>query len=240
GFADMLFLLRITYDSEEAIQLASRIMRFISKHARDESAELGRKRGSFPAFKGSLWDRKGYRAMRNATTTVIAPTGSISIIAGCSSGIEPVFALSYVRKILGGRELLETNWVFERVAKDLGFYSAELMLEIAKTGSIQHLDLPKWVKRVFKTALDIKPEWHVRMQAAFQKWVDSSVSKTVNFPPNATPEDFNRAFRLAYKLKCKGITAYRYGSKPEQVLYIKPRVKAEAEYSGGCPGICPL
>ncbi|MEM5798226.1 MAG: adenosylcobalamin-dependent ribonucleoside-diphosphate reductase [Candidatus Aenigmatarchaeota archaeon] len=241
GFADMLFLMKIPYDSEKAIELAERLMKFISTEARKESEKLGEERGSFPNFKGSLWEQSGYKTMRNATTTVIAPTGSISIISGCSSGIEPVFALSYVRKILGGRELLESNWIFERVAKERGFYSAELMFKIAQSGSIQGFkEIPADVRRVFKTALDIKPAWHVRVQAAFQKYVDSSVSKTINFPHSAKPADFSKAFMLAYKSGCKGITAYRYGSKPEQVFYIKPMIKAEAEYAGGCPGICPL
>jgi ribonucleoside-diphosphate reductase alpha chain len=187
--------------------------------------------------------------MRNATVTTIAPTGSISIIAGCSSGIEPIFAISFIRNVLGGTRLFETNPLFEMMAKERGFYSAKLLEEIAKTGSVQKIDeVPEDVKKVFVTALDIKPEWHVKMQAAFQKYTDNAVSKTVNMPTEATVEDVRMVYELAWKLKCKGVTVFRYGSKPEQVLYIgeiKTRerqfVTAESEYAGGCPTkTCPF
>ena len=248
GFADMLIKLRIRYDSTEALQLAEKIMRFISEEARKKSAEMGEKRGSFPNFEKSIWKDK-HSAMRNATVTTIAPTGSISIIAGCSSGIEPIFAISFIRNVLGGTRLFETNPLFERTAKERGFYSAKLLEEIAKTGSVQKIDgVPEDVKKIFVTALDIAPEWHVRMQAAFQKYTDNAVSKTVNMPNEATVEDVRRVFELAWKLKCKGITVFRYGSKPEQVLYIgevktkeKSFVSAESEYAGGCPTkTCPF
>jgi ribonucleoside-diphosphate reductase alpha chain len=243
GWADMLIMLGIPYNSNRALNLAEKLMSFISKVARATSAQLGRERGSFPNFIRSLWYERGWDAMRNATVTTIAPTGSISIIAGVSSGIEPIFAISYGRKILGGRVLLEVNRIFEQIAKEQGWYSAQLMLKIARTGSVQRIaKIPKKIQRLFITAFDISPEWHVRMQAAFQKYTDNAVSKTINFPKNASIEDVKRAFNLAYKLKCKGITIYRYGSKPEQVLYIGPEyVQAESEYAGGCPtSLCPM
>jgi ribonucleoside-diphosphate reductase alpha chain len=248
GFADMLIKLGVPYDSDEALKLAEKIMRFVTEEARKKSVELGEERGSFPNFDRSVWKDK-YNAMRNATITTIAPTGSISIIAGCSSGIEPLFAVSFMRKVLEGTRLFEINPLFEMAAKERGFYSAGLLEEIARTGSVQRIrGVPEDVKRVFVTALDIKPEWHVKMQAAFQKYTDNAVSKTVNLPNDATVEDVEKVFWLAYRLKCKGITVYRYGSKPEQVLNIgeirtekKRFVSAESEYAGGCPTkTCPF
>jgi ribonucleoside-diphosphate reductase alpha chain len=248
GFADMLIKLGIRYDSEEALELAEKLMKFVDEEAHRKSMEIGEERGSFLNFENSIWKDK-YSAMRNATATTIAPTGSISIIAGCSSGIEPIFAISFIRNVLGGTRLFETNPLFEMMAKERGFYSAKLLEEIAKTGSVQKIDeVPEDVKKVFVTALDIKPEWHVRMQAAFQKYTDNAVSKTVNMPTDATVEDVRMVYELAWKLKCKGVTVFRYGSKPEQVLYIgeiKTRerqfVTAESEYAGGCPTkTCPF
>ncbi|MEM0095470.1 MAG: vitamin B12-dependent ribonucleotide reductase [Candidatus Bathyarchaeia archaeon] len=248
GFADMLVKLGIPYNSEQALELAEKLMRFIDEEAHKKSEEIAEKRGSFPNFDRSIWKDK-YRAMRNATVTTIAPTGSISIIAGCSSGIEPLFAISFIRKVLDGTRLFETNPLFEMVAKERGFYDAGLLEEIAKTGSVQKIDkVPEDVKKVFVTALDIAPEWHVRMQAAFQKYTDNAVSKTVNMPFEATVEDVRKVFELAWRLKCKGITVFRYGSRPEQVLYIgevktaeKTFVAAESEYAGGCPTkTCPF
>jgi ribonucleoside-diphosphate reductase alpha chain len=181
--------------------------------------------------------------MRNATVTTVAPTGTISIIAGCSSGIEPIFAISFIRNVLSGTRLFETNPLFETIAKERGFYSAKLLEDIAKTGSVQKIDnVPDDIKKLFVTALDIEPEWHIRMQAAFQKYTDNAVSKTVNLPSDAKVEDVRMIYDLAWKLKCKGVTVFRYGSKPEQVLYIgeiKTKetkfVAAESEYAGGCP-----
>jgi ribonucleoside-diphosphate reductase alpha chain len=248
GFADMLIKLGIPYDSEQALELAEKLMRFIDEEAHKRSEEIAEKRGSFPNFDRSIW-KDHYKAMRNATVTTIAPTGSISIIAGCSSGIEPLFAVSFIRKVLDGTRLFETNPLFELVAKERGFYDAKLLEEIAKTGSVQEIDnVPEDVRRVFVTALDIAPEWHVRMQAAFQKYTDNAVSKTVNMPFEATVEDVRNVFELAWRLKCKGITVFRYGSRPEQVLYIgevkaaeKTFVAAESEYAGGCPTkTCPF
>jgi ribonucleoside-diphosphate reductase alpha chain len=242
GFADMLIKLETPYDSEQALQIGEKVMKFIEEEGHRRSVELGEDRGSFANFKGSIWSSK-YPAMRNATVTTIAPTGTISIIAGCSSGIEPVFAISFIRNVLSGTRLFETNPLFERTAKERGFYSAQLLEEIAKTGSVQNIkDVPNDVKRLFVTALDIAPEWHVRMQAAFQKYTDNAVSKTVNLPNNATVDDVRKIYDLAWQLKCKGVTVFRYGSKPEQVLYIgeiktdKGKfIALDPEYSGGCP-----
>jgi ribonucleoside-diphosphate reductase alpha chain len=248
GFADMLLKLGIRYDSEEALELAEKLMKFIEEESHKKSVEIAEKRGSFPNFDKSIWKDK-YHAFRNATVTTVAPTGTISIIAGCSSGIEPIFAISFIRNVLSGTRLFETNPLFELAAKEKGFYSAKLLEEIAKTGSVQKIeDVPDEVKELFVTALDIKPLWHVRMQAAFQKYTDNAVSKTVNLPAEATVEDVKEVYDLAWKLKCKGVTVFRYGSKPEQVLYIgevKTRetkfVTAESEYAGGCPTkTCPF
>ena len=248
GFADMLIKLGFRYDSEEALKLAEKVMKFVTEEARKKSLELGEERGSFPNFDRSVWKDK-YSSMRNATITTIAPTGSISIISGCSSGIEPLFAVSFMRKVLEGSRLFEINPLFEMTAKEKGFYSAGLLEEVARTGSVQGIGgVPEDVKRVFVTALDISPEWHVRMQGAFQKYTDNAVSKTVNLPDDARVEDVEKVFWLAYRLKCKGITVYRYGSKPEQVLNIgeiktekKRFVAAESEYAGGCPTkTCPF
>jgi ribonucleoside-diphosphate reductase alpha chain len=248
GFADMLIKLGIPYNSEEALRLGEELMKFVELEAHKKSMELGEQRGSFPNFEKSTWKGKN-RAFRNATVTTVAPTGSISIIAGCSSGIEPIFAISFMRNVLGGTRLFETNPLFETMAKERGFYSAKLLEEIARTGSVQKIDgVPGDVKKLFVTALDIEPEWHVRIQAVFQKYTDNAVSKTVNLPANATVEDVRQIYELAWKLKCKGVTVFRYGSKPEQVLYIGEVktetgrfVTAESEYAGGCPTqTCPF
>lgn len=250
GFADMLIQLGIPYDSNKALAVGERVMRFIDEEAKKTSTELGKKRGSFQNFEESSWQKEGFRTLRNAALTTIAPTGSISIIANCSSGVEPLFAVAFVRNVMSGTRLLEVQPLFEQLLKKRGLYSEELMLRIAKTGSIQSLDeLPEDLKRIFVTALDIAPEWHVKMQAAFQKHVDNAVSKTVNLPADATPDEVRKVFLLAYKLKCKGVTVYRYGCRRNQVLYVGPmltkemigeeHVSADSEYAGGCPaGTC--
>ena len=242
GFADMLIKLGIPYDSEQALKQGEEIMRFIEEEGHKRSEELGQERGSFPNFEGSIWKNK-HSALRNSTVTTIAPTGTISIIGGCSSGIEPIFAISFIRNVLNGTRLFETNPLFEMMAKERGFYSARLLEEIAQTGSVRKIEeVPEDVKKLFGTALDIAPEWHVRMQAVFQKYTDNAVSKTVNLPTEATVEDVRKIYELAWKLRCKGVTVFRYGSKPEQVLYIgeiktdKGKfLSLEPEYSGGCP-----
>jgi ribonucleoside-diphosphate reductase alpha chain len=242
GFADMLILLGVPYDSEEALKLGEQVMRFIEEEAHKKSREIAEVRGSFPNFERSIWKDR-YGAFRNATVTTVAPTGTISIIAGCSSGIEPLFAVSFMRNVLGGARLFETNALFEKTAKTRGFYSAKLLEEIARTGSVQQIKrVPDDIKRLFMTALDIDPVWHVKMQAAFQKFTDNAVSKTVNLPNDAKVEDVQEIYDLAWQLKCKGVTVFRYGSKPEQVLYIgevKGKegkfVSAQSEYAGGCP-----
>ena len=222
GWADLLFKLEIPYDSEEALQLAEKLMSFIQSESHEASQTLAEERGVFPNWKGSVWEKKGVK-MRNATTTSIAPTGTISIIAGCSSGIEPVYALAYKRThILNGEEFFEINPVFEETLKRMGLHSDELIAKIAEEGSIQEMkELPKEIRRVFKCALDIHWSWHVRMQATFQKHVDNAVAKTVNLPNRATREDVAKVLLTAYELGCKGVTVYRDGSREEQVLVTK-------------------
>ncbi len=253
GFADALVRLGIPYNSEEALETAERIIKFIAEKALAASAKLAMERGVFPNFGGSIHDRPDGPRRRNATVLSIAPTGTISIIAGCSSGIEPLFALAFIRNVMEGTRLLEANPVFEQIARERGFYSRELMEHVAQEGTLRKTQgIPEDVRRIFVTDWDIEPEWHVRMQAVFQKYTDNSVSKTVNLPAEATPQDIRRIYTLAYELKCKGITIYRYGSKQQQVLTLAghvpettaepiPYVTAESEYAGGCPhGTCPF
>ena len=219
GFADMLLLLGIPYDSDEAIATAERIMSFVSDTANEASAELGGERGVFPAYEGSIYDSPGEPRFRNASRTTIAPTGSLSILANCSSGIEPVFALTYVRHILDGEDFLEVNPYFEEQARERGFYSDKLMRALADGAHLRDMaDLPEDVRRTFVCAYDITPEWHVAMQAAFQRHTDSAVSKTVNFPHTATREDVATVYMRAYEQHLKGITIYRDGSRADQVL----------------------
>ncbi len=240
GFAEALIIQKIPYNSNQALDFAEKLMKFIQKEACKKSEELGKERGNFQNFeKSSL--AKTYKTMRNATTTTIAPTGTISIIAGVSSGIEPLFAISFVREVMEGTKLLETNDLFEKTAQERSFYSKKLMTEIAAKGSVQDIKgIPNDIKKLFVTALDIDPEWHVKIQAAFQKYTDNGVSKTINLPENATVEDVKKAFILAHKLKCKGITVFRYGSKKQQVLYFNKDEKylnVKQDFAGGCPGL---
>ena len=241
GFADLLYQLHIPYTSDEAVRLGEQLIRFIAREARKKSVELGKGRGSFSSFEKSTWKR--YPAMRNATCITIAPTGTISIIADCSSGIEPVFALAFLRRVMEGKQLPEINDVFQHELIKRNLYSDTLIHEVSKTGSITNTTLPSDMKKVFETAMDIAPEIHVRMQAAFQRHVDNAVSKTVNLPKNATIADVRTIYLLAWKMKCKGITIYRYGSKPEQVLYLgtgKPIVTT-TDFTGDKPtGLNPL
>lgn len=222
GLADMFVRLGIKYDSDNAIETAEKIMETIHKTGWEMSRNMAEKYGAFPNFRGSLFDERGEKPARNATITTIAPTGTISIIAGASSGIEPFFAISYVRKqVLDGAPMLENNPEFVRIAKENGFYSDELMQEIAQTGKVRgNSKVPVNIQEIFPTALEIKPEWHIRMQAAFQKYTDNAVSKTVNFAEGATKEDIIEAYRLAYELNCKGVTVYRDKSRQIQVLNV--------------------
>ena len=251
GFADALLQLDLAYDSEAALAFAEKVMSFVQKEAFAASAQLATERGAFPNFSGSSYDRPGQPRLRNATVTSIAPTGTISILAGCSSGIEPLFALSYIRNVMEGVQLLETNPFFEEVAHRRGFYSEGLMSQVAQTGTLREVaGIPDDIRRTFVTDYDIAPAWHVRMQAAFQKHCDNAVSKTINLPKEATVDDVREAYLLAYRLRCKGITVFRDGSKEQQVLYrgserprtsadASPFVSAASEYAGGCPtGVC--
>jgi ribonucleoside-diphosphate reductase alpha chain len=240
GFADMLIHLGIPYDSDEAIRTAQEVMSFIQDRARRASALLAEQRGAFPNFKGSIYDANGGRKLRNATVTTIAPTGSISIIAGTSSGIEPIFALVYHRHVLDGDRLLEVNPIFEEVARSEGFYSRELMEKVSENGSIQKIDeVPPPVRRLFVTAHDIAPEWHIRIQSAFQEYTDNAVSKTINFPHSATRQDVENAYLLAYESVCKGLTVYRDGSRASQVL-TKGTSEAERKRGVRTPRARPL
>ena len=233
GFSDLLIQLGIQYDSEEGLQTAEDVMRRIQEQTHQASSDLTLVRDSFPAWEGSIYNRPGpeggVRPMRNSAPTTIAPTGTISIIAGASSGIEPLFALSYVRNVMDNTKLVEGNPYFEAVARQEGFYSEELMEDLARTGSLEHLDIPQWVKDVFRVSHDIEPDWHVKMQGAVQKYVDNSVSKTINFPSDATVDEIAGAYMLAYELGCKGITVYRDGSKSGQVLSTGETDKTEEE-----------
>jgi ribonucleoside-diphosphate reductase alpha chain len=228
GFADMLIKLGIPYDSDDALRVANELMQFINQKATEASVALAEERGVFPSFEGSVYDAPGGLRVRNATRTTIAPTGTLSIIAGCSSGIEPLFALSYMRNILDGDGLVEVNPFFEETARREGFYSKDLMSELAKRGTIKDIEIiPEDVKRLFVTAHDISPEWHIRMQAAFQNSTHNAVSKTINFPHSATREDVSRAYMLAYTEGCKGITIYRDRSKDKQVLSLAEGEKVD-------------
>ncbi len=219
GFADMLIRLGIPYDSEEALRTGGEIMKFVKETGWDASAGLAQERGAFPNFRGSAYEHKGVPPLRNATVTTVAPTGTLSIIAGCSSGIEPLFALSFTRHVLGDVDLPEVYDYFLETAKGAGFFSDALYMRVMAGESIQRMaEVPEDLKRVFVTAFDVAPEWHVRMQAAFQRYTDNAVSKTINFPPQATMDDVWKAFFLAYREGVKGITIFRSGSKSEQVL----------------------
>lgn len=231
GFADLLFQLKIPYNSEEALTKAEEVMKFVQDTSHQASSDLAKKRGVFRNFNKSVFKRRKKCRYRNATTTTIAPTGTLSIIGDCSSGVEPLFALSFVRNVLDNDKLLEVNPHFEKVARENGFYSNELMDQIANEGSLAHIEtIPEDVKKVFVAAHDISPEWHIRMQAAFQKYTDNAVSKTVNLPRDATVEDVRKIYDLAYELDVKGVTIYRDGSKKNQVLSITNERSAKKSF----------
>jgi len=250
GFADMLIKLGLAYSSLQAVNFARKLMGFIHRESLNASVALAKERGVFPNFTRSIYAKDKLK-LRNATVNTIAPTGTISIIAGCSSGIEPVFAISFVRNVLSGTKLFEVNPLFEEVAIKRKIYKKEVLAEISRDGSLQNIkEIPKDIKKVFVTAFDITPSEHLQIQAAFQKYTDNAVSKTINLPSDATVEDVRNIYLEAFTLKCKGITIYRYGSKPEQVLSFsysgetEPRITGELvtagpEYSGGCvAGTC--
>jgi ribonucleoside-diphosphate reductase alpha chain len=235
GWADALVLLDLAYDSTEALDLAHRLAKFLEDESLASSEQLATERGPFPAWHGSRWERDGHRPLRNATTTTIAPTGTISIIAGCASGIEPLYALAYRRNVLDGAELTEINPAFQRIAGERGLATPELLAEVAAHGGVRgNPHVPEDLQRRFPTAHEIDVATHVRMQAAFQTYVHAAVSKTINLPNSATPTDVKAAYQLAYELGCKGITVYRDGSRDGQVLVTGQRVVA-APRTSGCP-----
>lgn len=259
GWADLLYLMKIPYNSEEAIDLAKEIMEVIDYFSKEKSMELAQKYNSFPNFKGSIYEdgklnRTDYKqdwnklkreirknGIRNATTTTIAPTGTISMIANTSSGIEPQFSLVYVKRVMDGEKLLYVNPHFEKVIKEADLYSKELMEKISESGSVSNInEIPENIKKVYVTSHDISPEWHIRMQAAFQNYTDNAVSKTINFQNNATKEDIRMAYELAYETGCKGVTVYRDGSRENQVLQIGSKVKEEVNGSRVAPRKRPV
>ncbi|MEG1761027.1 MAG: vitamin B12-dependent ribonucleotide reductase [Hydrogenoanaerobacterium sp.] len=231
GWSDMLLRIGVPYNSDEAVKLAEKLMGFITETGREKSAELAKTRGAFPLFEKSIF--KDGKPLRNATITTIAPTGTLSILAGCSSGVEPVFAFAYIRNVMDNTEMIEINPVLKEVLTERGLYSDKLMKQIAKEGTLQHIDeIPKDIRRVFVCSHDISPLNHIEMQAAFQRHTDNAVSKTVNFTHDAKPEDVREVYLQAYKLDCKGVTIYRDGSRDSQVLNIgsvKKSDKPEAE-----------
>jgi ribonucleoside-diphosphate reductase alpha chain len=235
GFADMLIQLGHPYSSTEAIQVAEEVMRFVDEKAFDKSCDLGEKRGSFSNFSKSIYgEKEPDQPVRNATRTTIAPTGTISILAGCSSGVEPLFAVSYVRRVMDNDELVEVNPLFDKIAKKKGFYSEELIKTIAHQGSLQGLEeVPAKYRRIFETAHDISPQNHIDIQSAFQKYTNNAVSKTINFSHEATQQDVEEAFLLAYKSGCKGLTIYRDGCRENQVLNIGKTDKNKAAQEQG-------
>lgn len=240
GWADMLLKLGIKYDSEDAVHLAEEVMGFIQKQARAKSKEIAKAKGVFPYYNRSVYKSKKIR-IRNATTTTIAPTGTLSIIASVSSGIEPLFAISFIKNVMDNDELVETNPIFEAVSKERGFYSEDLMKQIAKKGGLHDIEeVPQDIRELFVTSHDISPQWHVKMQAAFQKYTDNAVSKTVNLRNDATTDDVREVFITAYKTGCKGVTIYRDGSRDMQVLNIgKVKGKGDDASLSGEPKIVP-
>jgi ribonucleoside-diphosphate reductase alpha chain len=219
GFADCLFMLGKPYDSSEGVAAAESIMKFINENARQASSELAQKRGCFPNWPDSIWNKERNLKVRNAAITCVAPTGTISIIANCSSGIEPLYSLVFVRQVLSGKKLLQTNPVFGEIAANRDIFNEDIARQALKTGSIQTISsIPAEIRKIFKCAYDISPEWHIRMQAAFQKHCDAAVSKTINFTEKAKIASVDKAYRLAYHLGCKGITIYRRKSRPDEPM----------------------
>jgi ribonucleoside-diphosphate reductase alpha chain len=219
GLAHFLIRLGIPYNSQKALEVVKGMMSFIQYQAREQSMELAEKRGVFPNFKGSIYDKPGGMRLRNATLTTIAPTGTLSLLANCSSGIEPLFAIQYTRRALEDMEFQMTDPLFIELGKKRGFLSPELIKSLSEGASLEEMpQIPKEVKELFTTTFEIPPRWHIRIQAAFQEYTDNAVSKTINFPRDATRNEVREAFLMAYQERCKGITIYRSGSKPSQVL----------------------
>lgn len=219
GFADALFKMNIAYNSDEGIELGEQIMNIINEESHSTSEELAREKGTFPNWKGSAWDTDAKRQMRNATTTTVAPTGTISIIANCSGGIEPLFSLAFYRNVLNGEKMIEVNQTFAEIAKKRGFYSDALLKKLAQGEPLHAMDeVPEDIKKIFITAHDISPEWHIKMQAAFQRHCDSSISKTINFPHDAKKEDVEQIYMLAAQHRLKGVTVYRDGCRMNQPM----------------------
>lgn len=241
GFADALFKLGVPYNSEAGVEWGERFMRFVDEESHNASESLAQQRGSFPNWTGSIYDTKFHRPMRNATCTTVAPTGTISIISGCSGGIEPLYSLAFFRNVLRGQSegqapMIEINSIFESVARRHGFYSEGLMERLATDGTLaQAEEVPAEARRVFVCAHDISPEWHIRMQAAFQRHCDASISKTINFPETATIGDVDVIYRLAYDLDCKGVTVYRNGCRKHQPMALKTSDKVHAESNAAAP-----
>ncbi len=242
GFADALYKLSIAYNSDEGIEMGRRFMQFVDDESHNCSQDLAHQRGCFPSWKGSIYDTKFNRPMRNATCTTVAPTGTISIIAGCSGGIEPLFSLAFYRNVLRGQSegqspMVEINSIFEAEARNRGFFSEGMMEQLATDGTLAHLDgVPEEAKRVFVCAHDIAPDWHMRMQAGFQQHCDSSISKTINFPESATVSDVEDIYKMAYELDCKGVTVYRNGCRDHQPMALKP---VETKDSKRCDAASP-
>lgn len=219
GFAHFLIRLGIPYNSEKALEAAREVMGFLQRKGREASVELALRRGVFPNYKGSIYDRAGGPRLRNATVTTIAPTGTLSLLANCSSGIEPLYAVHYVRRALEEMEFEILDPLFEAIGEEEGFLTSDLRRAVSEGKSLRELKgIPRRIQDLFVTAFEISPSWHVRMQAVFQQFTDNAVSKTINFPRNATPEDVKEAFWMAYRERCKGITVYRSGSKSRQIL----------------------
>ncbi len=239
GFADALYKLGVRYNSEEGVAWGEKFMKFVNDESHNYSEKLAKERGNFPNWANSHWDTKYHRQMRNSCSTTVAPTGTISIIADCSGGIEPMFSLAFYRNVLKGQAegktpMIESNETFEKVARDRGFYSEGLMDRIAKEGTLAHIeDVPEDVRHVFVCAHDIEPEWHVRMQAAFQRHCDSSISKTINFPHDADAAEVEKIYRMAYELRCKGVTVYRDGCRSSQPMALKD---SEKKHKAGTTG----
>ena len=234
GWADALLRLKIPYNSEQAVRLAETVMRAVTEAGREESRELAKARGTFPLFQESTLDQE--LPQRNATVTTIAPTGTLSLLASCSSGVEPIFGYVYIRNIMDGTEMIEVNPILREVLEERGLYSDGLMKKIAKQGSLEGIEeIPEEIRRVFVSAHEVSPEFHIRMQAAFQRHTDNAVSKTVNFCNSATREEVAEVYKLAFRLGCKGVTIYRDGSRSEQVLNIG-KVKKDGQEESPAEG----